>query len=268
MTGKTFADRMPEDGGDFMAFAHALADASREILLPAAGRLPRVEIKADASPVTETDLAIEAKLREMISGRFPDHGILGEEYGASDTDAEFVWVLDPIDGTAPFVAGIPVFGTLIGLAHEGRPLLGIIDHPMTDDRWAGIAGRSATRNGDPVSTRACGDIGTAFMTNSNPDFLSPEDRARFDRLRGRVRYTQYGGSCYAYGLLASGRTDLAIDGGLDIFDILAPVAVIEGAGGRITDWKGQPIRLDWRGTVIAAGDPALHDTALAVLDGA
>lgn len=250
---------------DLAAFAERLADASRQILGPAAAELPEVEIKADASPVTETDRAIEARLRDMIGEGFPAHGVLGEEFGSERLDAEFVWVLDPIDGTAPFIAGIPVYGTLIGLAQRGKPLLGIIDHPATDDRWVGMAGQATTRNGQPVRTRRCPDIATAFTTNSNPDFLSPDERARFERVRSRVRCTQYGGSCYAYGLLAAGRTDLALDAGLDIFDILAIVPVIEGAGGLITDWAGDPIEIGWQGRVIAAGDPALHREVLALL---
>ncbi len=250
---------------ELAAFAERLADASRQILGSATAAPPVVEIKADASPVTEIDRAIEARLRAMIGERFPAHGLLGEEYGSERLDAEFVWVLDPIDGTAPFIAGIPVYGTLIGLAHRGKPVLGIIDHPATDDRWVGIAGQATTRNGEAVRTRRCGDLGAAFTTNSNPDFLTADERARFERVRSRVRYTQYGGSCYAYGLLASGRTDLALDGGLDIFDILAVVPVIEGAGGVVTDWAGEPIELGWQGRVLAAGDPALHREVLALL---
>ena len=250
---------------ELAAFAERLADASRQILGPAGAEPPQVEIKADASPVTEIDRAIETRLRDMIGERFPAHGVLGEEYGSERLDAEFVWVLDPIDGTAPFIAGIPVYGTLIGLAHRGKPLLGVIDHPATDDRWVGVAGQATTRNGQPVRTRPCTDLATAFTTNSNPDFLSADERARFERLRSRVRYTQYGGSCYAYGLLASGRTDLALDAGLDIFDILAVVPVIEGAGGVITDWAGEPIELGWQGRVLAAGAPALHREVLALL---
>jgi len=254
-----------EDLRGLAAFAERLADASRQILGPAAAELPEVEIKADASPVTEIDRAIEVRLRAMIGEQFPAHGVLGEEYGSERLDAEFVWVLDPIDGTAPFIAGIPVYGTLIGLAQRGKPLLGIIDHPATDDRWVGVAGRGTTRNGQPVRTRRCADLGSAFTTNSNPDFLTPDEKARFDRVRSNVRYTQYGGSCYAYGLLASGRTDLALDAGLDIFDILAVVPVIEGAGGVITDWAGAPIELGWQGRVLAAGNPALHRAVLALL---
>lgn len=246
-------------------FAERLADESRAILNEVAGVVPDVTIKADESYVTETDKRIEARLREIIDAEHPEHGVLGEEHGARDLDAEFVWVLDPIDGTAPFIAGIPVYGTLIGLARRGRPWLGVIDHPATSDRWVGISGEWATFNGRPVRTRSCAGLEPALMTCSNADFFAPDQLAAFNALRGRVRYTQYGGSCYAYGVLASGRTDLAVDGGLDPFDIFAPAAVIEGAGGKITDWSGQRFTLDWRGLVLAAGDDALHASALELL---
>ena len=252
---------------EMIRFAEVLADEARAVLTAAMSKTPDVELKSDKSYVTETDKAIETRLREIIDERYPQHGILGEEHGSRDLDAEYVWVLDPIDGTAPFVAGIPVFGTLIGLARGGRPWLGVIDHPASDDRWVGVSGEMAMCNGEPVRTRPCRDIASALMTNSNPDFFGDEDRARFDALRAQVTYTQYGGSCYAYGVMASGRTDLSADGGLDPFDIFAPAAVIEGAGGVVTDWSGGAIDLDWRGLVLAAGDEALHETALGVLAG-
>lgn len=250
------------------AFAEELAEESRSILREAAGKIPVVDIKSDLSYVTDTDRRVEERLRQMIERNFPDHGILGEEFGARNLDAEYVWVLDPIDGTAPFVAGIPVYGTLIGVARRGRPWIGVIDHPATADRWVGVSGERATLNGMPIRTRACADLAPALITNSNPDFFRPAERAAFDALRQQVRYTQYGGSCYAYGVLASGRTDLAIDGGLDTFDIFAPAAVIEGAGGIVTDWSGEGITLDWKDLVLAAGDRALHARALSVLSGA
>lgn len=249
------------------AFAEELADESRSILHEAAGKMPEIDVKADLSYVTDTDRRVEERLREMIERRFPDHGILGEEFGARSLDAEYVWVLDPIDGTAAFVAGIPVFGTLIGVARGGRPWIGVIDQPATAERWVGVSGERATLNGTPIRTRACADLAPALMTNSNPDFFRPADRAAFDTLRPLVRYTQYGGSCYAYGVLASGKTDLAIDGGLDPFDIFAPAAVIEGAGGVVTDWSGEGITLDWKELVLAAGDRTLHARALSVLSG-
>lgn len=247
---------------EFTRFAEELANQSSAILKAAAQTAPAVELKSDKSYVTATDKAIETRLREMIDGRYPDHGVLGEEHGSRDLDAEFVWVLDPIDGTAPFVAGIPVYGTLIGLARNGRPWLGVIDHPASGDRWVGVSGGWASHNGRPVRTRRCASLESALMTNSNPDFFTPQERARFDKLRAQVTYTQYGGSCFAYGVMASGRTDLGADGGLDAFDIFAPAAVIEGAGGVVTDWTGEPIDLDWRGLVLAAGDPDIHTEAL------
>lgn len=250
------------------AFAEALADESRSILQDAVGRMPEIDIKSDLSYVTDTDRKIEEHLREMIERQFPDHGIMGEEFGSRDLDAEYVWVLDPIDGTAPFIAGIPVFGTLIAVARRGRPWIGVIDHPATADRWVGVSGERAAFNGMPIRTRACASLAPALMTNSNPDFFRPAERAAFEALRTQVRYTQYGGSCYSYGVLASGRTDLAIDGGLDPVDIFAPAAVIEGAGGIATDWLGEAITLGWKGLVLAAGDRSLHKRALSVLSGA
>lgn len=247
------------------AFAEELADESRSILQDGVSRMPEIDIKSDLSYVTDTDRKIEERLREMIERQFPDHGIMGEEFGSRDLDAEYIWVLDPIDGTAPFVAGIPVFGTLIGVARRGRPWIGVIDHPATADRWVGVSGERASLNGNRVRARGCSDLAPALMTNSNPDFFRPAERAAFEALRQKVRYTQYGGSCYAYGVLASGKTDLAIDGGLDPVDIFAPAAVIEGAGGIVTGWSGEGITLEWKDLVLAAGDPALHARALSVL---
>ena len=256
---------MDNTASEFLTFAGGLADAAREILLAAMPNDRSVSIKPDASYVTETDLAIETRMREMIDSRYPDHGVLGEEHGSRDLDAEFVWVLDPIDGTAPFVAGISVFGTLIGLARAGRPYLGVIDHPASDDRWTGVSGDHAKQNGRQVRTRHCSGLSQALMTNSNPDFFSAEEFERFARLKSRVHYTQYGGSCYAYGVMASGRTDLAIDSALDTFDVFACAAVIEGAGGVMTTWSGDPITLTWKGDILAAGDPELHRLAIEVL---
>ena len=254
----------PEDRA-LLALASDLADTSRAMLLDAAASEPVVTLKADDSYVTTTDRAVEARLRDMIEERFPGHGIVGEEHGSRDIESEHVWVLDPIDGTAPFIAGLPVYGTLIALARGGRPYLGVIDHPATGDRWVGVVGAGAWRNESPQHTRSCPGLDVAFATNSNPDFMNDAERARFDRLRARVRYVQYGGSCFAYGVLASGRTDIAIDAGLDACDIFAPAAIIEAAGGIITDWEGAGIDLGWRGRVLAAGDRRLHDEVRRIL---
>lgn len=250
---------------EFLVFAHRLADISCAILREAAAATPDVAVKADASYVTETDKAVETRLREEINKAYPAHGILGEEWGGERLDAEHVWVLDPIDGTAPFIAGIPVYGTLIGLAHGGAPYIGVIDQPATGDRWAGIAGQFAESRNGPVRTRACPDFSRAFVTCSNADFMNADEQARFARVRKEAQYVQYGGSCFAYGVLAAGRTDLAVDAGMDPFDIIAPAAVVLGAGGVISDWTGAPVTTAWRGRVIAAGDEAAWRTALEIL---
>lgn len=242
------------DVDTLIGFAEKLADCSRALLLPASRQERAVQVKSDASLVTETDLLIEERMREMIDSAYPHHGVLGEEHGTRNLDAEYVWVLDPIDGTAAFVAGIPVYGTLIGLARNGLPYLGIIDHPATDERWVGISGQMARLNGRDVRVRSCDGVSQAFLTNSNPDFLTEDEGERFNAVKRRALYTQYGGSCYSYAMLATGRTDLAIDSGLDPFDIFAPAAIIEGAGGQVMDWSGAPLTLDWHGQVIAAGD--------------
>ena len=251
---------------EFMELAQTLADTSREMILAALNKAPQIEVKPDASFVTDTDKAVEKRLREMIGLAFPDHGIMGEEFENTNLDAEFVWVLDPIDGTAPFIAGIPVYGTLIGLAWSGRPFVGVMDHPATADRWTGVSGEFAHRNGKPVSVRSCPGLTGALITCSSPDFMSEDELSRFAKLRQCVPYVQYGGSCFAYGTLASGRTDMAIDSGLEPFDVFASAAVIQGAGGLMTDWKGNDIDLGWSGQIIAAGDGRCLDAALGILD--
>lgn len=250
---------------EYLSFAETLADQSRQMLLAAKDKAPEIDIKSDASFVTTTDKAVEMALREMIQKTYPEHGILGEEFDNINIDADLVWVLDPIDGTAAFVAGIPVYGTLIGLAWKGQPFAGVIDHPVTADRWTGVAHMMASHNGVPIRVRSCPSVETAYATCSNADFMSEEERARFEALRRRAQYVQYGGSCYSYGVLASGRTDLAVDSGLDSFDVYAPAAVIQGAGGHITDWNGDPLTLDMAGHVLAAGDKARLDEAVSIL---
>jgi len=253
---------MTDIADTLLSFSETLADASRAMLLAAAADAPRIDLKADASFVTDTDRAVEARLRELILARFPDHGIMGEEHGSERLDAEFVWVLDPIDGTAAWVAGIPVYGTLISVAYGGHPLTGVIDLPATSERLTGIAGRGAWHDGAPIRCRKGVPLSEAFMTSSNPRFISETDRAPFARLDEAVRFTQYGGSCYAYACLARGRTDLAVDAGFDAYDLFAPTAIIDGAGGIVTDWAGKPLDLNWYGRVLAAGDSTLHARAL------
>ncbi|MGW0828744.1 inositol monophosphatase family protein [Streptomyces sp. NPDC002845] len=211
------------------------------------------------------DRAIETRLRELISEAWPRHGILGEEFGSRDLDADITWVLDPVDGTAPFIAGIPVYGTLIGVSRSGRPWIGVLDYPVTGDRWVGVNGRFARCNGVSVRTRECADVTAALVTCSNPDFFRPDERAALARVRDETQYVLYGASSFAYGLLASGRTDLAVDSGLKTYDIFAPAAVIGGAGGMMTQWSGAELTLDSPGRTVAAGHPGLHAKAVKLL---
>lgn len=249
----------------FIDFAHALADASGEIIRRHFRTPFSVEDKADASPVTVADREAERAMRASIAERYPEHGIVGEEFGNQRADADKVWVLDPIDGTRAFVAGKPIFGTLIALLRGGRPLLGIIDQPVLGERWVGAAGTASRFCAEPAETRSCADLGRAILNTTSPDLFRGADRDAFARLSARVRSTLYGGDCYAYGLLASGHIDLVVEAGLKTYDYCALVPVVEGAGGRITDWEGNPLHAESDGRVIAAGDGRVHGEALELL---
>ncbi|MDH3661814.1 MAG: inositol monophosphatase family protein [Alphaproteobacteria bacterium] len=250
---------------EFATFAERLADAARVILHDAGHGAIGGETKGDGSPVTAVDRMVEDRLRAMIVEAYPEHGVVGEERGACSADRELVWVLDPIDGTLPFLAGIPVYGTLIALVSGKASVLGVIEMPATGERWIGCKGRPTVCNGIPVNVRPCPDLSGAMLSTSNPDFYAGPDVAMFQRLKERVRWTVYGGSCMAYAQIASGRIDLGVDVAFDPFDYLALVPVIEGAGGVITDWAGAPLTLESGDRLITAGDRRTHAQAIACL---
>ncbi len=250
---------------EFLSFAERLAEASRGLIQEAARGAVRSQTKGDGSPVTAIDQGVEDRLREMIAEAYPDHGIVGEERGASSPERDFVWVLDPIDGTLPFLAGIPVYGTLIALLRNKAPLIGVIDMPATGERWIGCEGLPTTRNGAPVTARPCEALSGALLSTSNPDFYGDADAPALERLKAATRWTVYGGSCMAYAQIASGRIDIGIDVAFDPFDYLALVPVIRGAGGVITDWDGNPLTLGSGDRLVAAGDPDRHRDVLALL---
>jgi histidinol phosphatase-like enzyme (inositol monophosphatase family) len=249
----------------FAEIAGRLADNSRARIHAMNREAFQIIRKGDGSPVTAVDQAVEDGIREMITAECPDHGIVGEERGASAADREFVWVIDPIDGTLPFLAGFPVYGTLIALLHNEASVLGVVDFPGTQERWIGCAGMPTTCNGEPVRTRDCADLSGALLSTSNPDFYGPVDFQAFGRLKAKTRWTVYGGSCMAYARIAAGRIDVGIDVEFDPYDYLALVPVIEGAGGIITDWEERPLTLKSGGRLIAAGDRRMHEQALEVL---
>ena len=243
-----------------LAFADELAAAARTIVLRHFRQPLAVEHKAAAvartQPVTAADHQAEAAIRALIAARYPDHGILGEEAGASNPGAAWQWIIDPIDGTRAFIAGMPLFGTLIGLTLDGVPVLGVIDQAVMGERFVGSR-RGATLNGAPIRARACARLDDAVMAMTDPAMMvSSAQRALFESLRRHAAVTQLGGNCYAYAMLAAGCVDLVIEGDLKPWDVCALVPVIEAAGGVITAWDGGPAL--GASHVIACGDPALH----------
>ncbi|PTM39990.1 inositol monophosphatase family protein [Bosea sp. 124] len=258
--------RTDEDQAEWLDFALQMAAESGAILREAEAVRPDLEVKPDKSFVTALDARIERRLRGMIADRFPAHGVIGEEEVPSDIDADLVWVLDPIDGTAAFIAGMPVYGTLIALMREGEPILGIIDHPITGERWLGIKGRQTLYNGEPCRTRSCGGLGEAIMSASNPDFFDDEEQPALGAMRDATAWRIWGGACMSYGRIASGRIDVALDTRLKLWDFAPFRPIIEGAGGVITDWQGAPITQATGQRILVAGDPARHREALALVE--
>ncbi|MGO4404805.1 inositol monophosphatase family protein [Bosea sp. RAF48] len=250
--------RIENNQAEWLAFALRMAAESGAILREAAAVRPDVEVKPDKSFVTALDARIERRLREMLADGFPAHGVLGEEEGPANPDAEHVWVLDPIDGTAAFIAGLPVYGTLIALMQAGEPIIGIIDHPATGDRWVGVRGSPTLFNGRPCRTRRCGSMQEAILSASNPDLFNDEERPALDAMRAATAWRIWGGACMSFGLLASGRTDMSFDAGLKLWDFAPCRPIIEGAGGVITDWEGRPITRETGQRILAAGDPERH----------
>jgi histidinol-phosphatase len=253
-----------DDADIYLAFAAELADAVRPIVLSYFRTSLDVHSKSDDSPVTIADRAIERRLRERIEARFPDHGIFGEEMGIKPGNA-FTWIIDPIDGTKSFITGFPLFGTLISLTYEERSFCGLIDVPVTGERWAAKPGLSIFE-GRAARTSACERISEARFYTTSPDMFVDEDAELFERLSRSVKLRRFGGDCYIYGLLASGHCDLVLEMGLKPYDYMALVPVVQGAGGCITDWKGNELTIHSEGRVLASSTPKLHAEVLAFLN--
>ena len=223
-----------------------------------------VETKADQSPVTAADRGAEELMRAQIAKKFPTHGIIGEEFGPDRDDAEFVWVLDPIDGTKSFITGVPLWGTLIALLHRGQPVLGCIQQPVLRQLLLGD-GATTTLNGRPVRCRATTRIEDATLLYSDPLTAAKyQNGGAFDALARRAKLVRTWGDCYGYFLVASGQADAMVDPIMNPWDIAALVPVIRGAGGVITDWRGgsaYPAE-----STVAAATPALHAAVIAALN--
>ncbi|WP_394270955.1 inositol monophosphatase family protein [Qipengyuania sp.] len=251
-----------------LAIAHRLADAARGEIAPLFRSGVLAERKSDASPVTEADRAAEAAMRRILEVERPQDGIVGEEYGVTEGRSGRQWVLDPVDGTISFMVGRPIFGTLIALLEDGWPVLGIIDQPISEERWAGRLGAPTTLNGRPVRTRRCRALEDAALATSSPHYFDAGQAEAYMALAHKVAgnarqgMIAYGGDCYNYGLLASGHVDIVCEAGLQVFDYAALVPIVEGAGGSVSDWQGNPLDDKSDGTIIALGDPARLDDVL------
>ena len=254
-----------------LATAQTAADRAGAVILPHF----RSDCAADHKggdlfdPVTQADREAEQAIRAVIEGVHPAHGIVGEEFGTVRGDAEYCWVIDPIDGTRSFMLGLPIWGTLIGLTREGRPLLGMMDQPFTGERfWSGEREALFRHEGKtrPMRTRACAALSDALLATTSTDFFTHEDEhRRFDILTRAVRLRRFGGDCYNYCLLALGHIDLVVEAGLQPYDILPLMPIVERAGGIVTTWEGGDARDG--GRVIAAGDPRVHEAAVKILSG-
>jgi myo-inositol-1(or 4)-monophosphatase len=254
---------------DFAAFVNELATVSGETILPFFRTALSIEDKGKPGgfdPVTAADHAAETAMRTLIRRTFPDHGIIGEEYGRERADAEYVWVLDPIDGTKSFISGMPAWGTLIALLRSGEPVFGMMNQPFIRERFSGDGGRASYRG--PAGTRdlrvrACADLAKAVLFTTSPLLMKSDDRATFSRVEQTVRLSRYGGDCYAYCMLAAGHVDLVIETELKPYDVLPLLPIIGGAGGIVTTWEGGAPHAG--GRIIAAGDKRVHAAALALL---
>lgn len=261
---------------DFDGFVHRLAKASGSAILPFFRTALQAQDKrsgGEFDPVTEADRAAELVIRHMIQENFPAHGIVGEEFRDLQPDSDFVWVIDPIDGTKSFISGLPVWGTLIGLLHRGRACYGMMHQPFTGEifsgdgkvsHWTGArAGGGTPPERRRLYARPCAGLADATLMTTSPRLLPPDRREAYARVEEQCRLVRYGGDCYAYCMVAAGLVDLVVEAGLQPYDIVALIPIVEGAGGIVTAWDGgDPTK---GGAIVAAGDKRVHEAALVAL---
>jgi len=260
----------PGDPGRYLELAGRLADAAGGVIRPYFRADIDIDTKSDESPVTIADREAERAMRAIIEAELPGHGIRGEEFSDKDGDGEWHWYLDPIDGTKLFLTGIPLFGTLIALSRNGKPVLGVVDQPINGERWIGAMDGTATFNGAAIRTSSRDDLAEANLFTTDLGLYSPDQGEAFQRLSAATKLTRQGTDCYAFAMLAMGFVDIVTETNLNEWDMAPHVPVIENAGGVVTDWQGNPLRFDGQveiETAIAAANPALHTQALAVLRG-
>lgn len=255
----------PED----IALAHRLADAARDAIRPHFRMPMDATRKGDATPVTVADHAAEEAMRRILTAEVPQDGVHGEEFGVTEGRSGRQWVLDPIDGTVAFLSGRPTFGTLIALLEDGFPVLGLIDQPIASERWLGVTGKQTTLNGVPIATRHCRELADAAIATTGPHYFTQDEGDTFMALAQKTDHKRMimGGDCYNYALLATGFLDIVCEAGLKLHDYAALVPVVEGAGGMMCDWNGDPLHGASEGHVLALGDPARLEDVLEALSG-
>lgn len=253
----------------YLRIAQTAMQEAGKVVRPYFRHAIHADVKSDESPVTQADRESEKTIRAILQKETPDFGIIGEEYGADVTQSDYQWVIDPIDGTRAFITGRPLFGVLIALLHKGKPIIGIIDQPITKERWIGVRGRPSqfiSEFGGVIGTRSCSTLSLAEASCTAPEILEASSNTKWMRVREQVKRMSWGGDCYAYGLLALGQIDLIIECGNKIWDWAALVPIIEGAGGCITDWQGNALTIDSNETVLALGDPRLKQRVIDLLN--
>ena len=251
---------------EYISFANFLADESAKITLKYFRQTFSTENKQDNTPVTIADKNTELRIRDLINKTYPKHGILGEEFEDINPDSEFKWVIDPIDGTMSFIAGHKDFGTLIALLHNNKPVIGIINCPIHEERWLGIEGKKTTMNGKEVQTSKIKDLKKSYVCTSGLYFDNDHFRKGFDKIIQQTRYHRFGGDCYMYGMVASGYIEIVLEDTLKAHDYMALVPIIEGAGGKVSDKYGKNINIYSEGSVIASANDQLHKQLIDIIN--
>tara|TARA_B100001250_G_scaffold251884_1_gene216562 strand:- start:130 stop:906 length:777 start_codon:yes stop_codon:yes gene_type:complete len=251
---------------EYIKFANKLADAASITSMQYFRTSLDIDNKSDQSPVTIADKNTELKIRSMIEKEYPNHGILGEEFDSINPDAEFIWVIDPIDGTRSYIAGHKDFGNLISLTQNKKPIIGIINCPAHNERWVGVKNQNTTINQQPTKCSKVSSVKDAYLFTSGAYFDEPHLRNAVEKIQKKIRYFRYGGDCYMYGMVASGLIDIVIEDTLKVHDYMALVNVIEGAGGKITDKFGNEITTESQGSVVVSANQKLHSELISIIN--